>query len=203
MRSLQQSGPGILFVCTGNVARSPFMELTLANRLAGTSALGLQVSSAGTYAVADAPVHPEIAAELRNRGISPGDFTATQLTAQQVLDAGLILTASRDHRRLVARLAPKRRNVTFTLRQFVRLIQLDPVGEIRMATDGPLEALAQLANRNRGLSGGSQDDDDIDDPVTSPRRAFAAAYAAIDPAITVLGDLVTGLRDFSRSRPQD
>ena len=42
--------------------------------------------------------------------------------------AGLILTASRDHRRQVARIAPERRNVTFTLRQFIRLVQLDPIG---------------------------------------------------------------------------
>jgi protein-tyrosine phosphatase len=199
MKKLLQNGPGILFVCTGNIARSPFMELTLANRLAGTSAVGLQISSAGTYAVAGAGVHSEVAAELQGRGIDPTGFTSTQLTAQRILDAGLILTASREHRRLVARLAPERRNVTFTLRQFVRLIQLDPVGEIRMATDGPLEALAQLANRNRGLSAGSQDDDDIADPVNSPRRAFAAAFAAIDPAISLLGDLVSGLRDLPTS----
>jgi protein-tyrosine phosphatase len=198
MKTMLRNGRGILFVCTGNIARSPFMELTLANRLAGTSAVGLQVASAGTYAVAGAHVHPEVAAELQVRGIDPEGFTATQLTSELVHNAGLILTASRDHRRMVARLAPERRNATFTLRQFVRLIQLDPVGEIRVATDGPLDALAQLANRNRGLSSGSQDDDDVIDPVNAPRRQFATAFAAIDPAISLLGDLVTGLRDLPR-----
>jgi protein-tyrosine phosphatase len=198
MKNLLKDGGGILFVCTGNIARSPFMALTLANRIASSSAQGLPVSSAGTYASAGAPIHPEVAAELRNRGIDSSGFAASQLTADRIMDAGLILTASREHRRLVARLAPARRNVTFTLRQFVRLIQLDPVGEIRMATDGPLDALAQLANRNRGLSGGSQDDDDITDPVNAPRRQFGLAFAAIDPAISVLGDLVNGLRDLPR-----
>ena len=198
MKNFQTNSPGILFVCTGNIARSPFMALTLANRLAGTSAVGLPVSSAGTYAVTGSRIHPEVAAELQARGIETSDFVATQLTADRVLNAGLILTAGREHRRLVARLAPQRRNVTFTLRQFARLIQLDPVGEIRMATDGPLEALAQLANRNRGLSSGSQDDDDITDPVNAPRRQFAAAFAAMDPAISLVGDLVSGLRDQPR-----
>lgn len=198
MKSAPHSTPGILFVCTGNIARSPFMQLTLANRLAGTSAVGLPVSSAGTYAVTGSGVHNEIAAELGNRGIDPGEFRATQLTADRIIASGLILTASRDHRRLVARLAPARRNVTFTLRQFVRLIQLDPVGEIRLASNDPLEALAQLANRNRGLSAGTQDDDDIADPVSGPRRAFTTAFAAIDPAINVLGDLISGLRGLPR-----
>lgn len=196
---MKTSEPGILFVCTGNIARSPYMELTLANRLAGTWAVGLPVSSAGTYAVAGSPVHPEVASELRGRGIDPSAFVATQLTAEKVRAAGLILTASRDHRRLVARLAPERRNVTFTLKQFVRLAQLDPVGEVRMLGDGPLEALAKLASRNRGLSSGSQDEDDIADPVNSPRRQFPAAFAAIDPAISVLADLITGLRDTPRT----
>lgn len=196
MKNLLRTGPGILFVCTGNIARSPFMELTLANRLAGTSLVDLPISSAGTYAVAGARLHSEVAAELRNRGIDPGGFTATQLTPERIREAGLILTASREHRRMVARLVPERRNVTFALRQFVRLIQLDPVGEIRVATSGPMEALAQLANRNRGFSAGSQDDDDVIDPVNGPRRSFAAAFASIDPAINLLADLVTGLSDL-------
>lgn len=189
---------GILFVCTGNIARSPFMELTLANRLAGTAAVGMPVSSAGTYAVTGSHIHPEVAVELRSRGIDSSGFVASQLTADRVLDAGLILTASRDQRRLVARLAPERRHVTFTLRQFVRLIQLDPVGEIRISSDGPLEALAKLASRNRGLSSGAQDDDDVIDPVNAPRRQFAATFAAIDPAISLLADLITGLREAPR-----
>lgn len=199
MKHFGPDAPGILFVCTGNIARSPFMELTLANRLAGTSAVGLPVRSAGTYALAHSGLHPEVAAELRNRGIDASDFSTTQLTSALVRDAGLILTATRDHRRLVARLVPEKRNVTFALRQFIRLIQLDPVGEIRVATDGPLEALAQLASRNRGLSAGSQDDDDIMDPVNTPRHSFPATFAAIDPAINLLSDLVTGLRDLSKN----
>lgn len=200
MTSSRQESRSVLFVCTGNIARSPFMELTLSQHLADTSAAALPIKSAGTYALAHSGVHPSVAEELDNRGIDSSGFTTTQLSSQLAHQAGLILTATRDHRRLVARLAPERRNVTFTLRQFVRLIQLDPVGEIRVATNGPLEALAQLANRNRGLSGGSQDDDDIVDPVNSHRRLFPATFAAIDPAISLLAELITGLKDLSRDR---
>jgi protein-tyrosine phosphatase len=184
----------ILFVCTGNIARSPFMEFTLRNRLASTSAFTFQLMSAGTFAVAGGRVHPTVTKELGRRGIETGAFTATQLTARHALDAGLILTASRDHRRQVARLAPERRNVTFTLTQFVRLVQLDPVGEVRVASAGPLSALAQLASRNRGLSSGSEPSDDIADPVAGSHRGFASAFETIDPAIEVLANLITGLR---------
>lgn len=182
----------VLFVCTGNIARSPFMELTLRNRLATTSAAQFRIASAGTFAVAGGRIHPNVAAELSRRGIDSTTFAATQLTAQQVLDAGLILTASREHRRHVARLAPQRRNVTFTLRQFIRLVQLDPVGEVRLAAPGPLSALAQLAARNRGLSGGAEEADDIADPLGGSRRNYAATFDAIDPGVEVLAQLIVG-----------
>jgi protein-tyrosine phosphatase len=183
----------ILFVCTGNIARSPFMEYTLRERLAQTPASGFRIASAGTFAVANGRVHPAVNTELKHRGVDADAFTSTQLTARHALDAGLILTASRDHRRQVARIAPERRNVTFTLRQFVRLVQLDPVGEVRRAaSSGLLPALAQLASRNRGLSSGTEDTDDIADPAGGNRRSFAAAFDAIDPAIDILANLITG-----------
>ena len=183
----------ILFVCTGNIARSPFMEYTLRNRLATSSASEFRITSAGTFAVTNGRLHPAVNTELKRRGIHADAFTATQLTARHALDAGLILTASREHRRQVARIAPERRNVTFTLRQFIRLVQLDPVGEVRLATSrGLLPALAQLASRNRGLSGGTEDADDIADPAGGSRRSFAAAFDTIDPAIEVLAGLISG-----------
>jgi len=183
----------VLFVCTGNIARSPFMEYTLRDRLADSPASDFRITSAGTFAVANGRLHPAVDTELARRGIDAGAFTATQLTARHALDAGLILTASREHRRQVARIAPERRNAIFTLRQFVRLVQLDPVGEVRLATSsGLLPALAQLASRNRGLSSGTEDGDDIADPAGGSRRSFAAAFDAIDPAIEILAGLISG-----------
>jgi protein-tyrosine phosphatase len=182
----------ILFVCTGNIARSPFMEYTLRNRLAGTAASGFEVASAGTFAVTGGRLHPAVKTELARRGVDPGAFATTQLTARHALDAGLILTASREHRRQVARIAPERRNVTFTLRQFVRLVQLDPVGEVRLSSCSLLPALAQLASRNRGLSSGTEDTDDVADPAGGNRRSFATAFDTIDPAIEILANLISG-----------
>jgi protein-tyrosine phosphatase len=183
----------VLFVCTGNIARSPFMEYTLRSRLADTPAADFRIASAGTFAVTNGRLHREVGAELKRRGLEADGFTATQLTARHALDAGLILTASREHRRQVARVAPERRNVTFTLRQFIRLVQLDPVGEVRFAaSNGLLPALAQLASRNRGLSSGTEDADDIADPAGGSKRGFTAAFETIDPAIEVLANLITG-----------
>ncbi|MBN9105273.1 MAG: hypothetical protein J0I14_09740 [Propionibacteriaceae bacterium] len=184
----------ILFVCTGNIARSPFMEYTLRQRLRDTSTSGFRIASAGTFAVPAGQLHPMVSDELAHRGIDGAAFVPSQLTARHALDAGLILTASRDHRRQVARIAPERRNVTFTLRQFIRLVQLDPIGEVRLASCSLLPALAELASRNRGLSGGSEESDDIADPIRGGRRAFTAAFDAIDPAIEVLANLISAAR---------
>lgn len=191
--------PTVLFVCTGNVARSPFMEFTLRQALLDTPAAGIRLHSAGTYAVAGSGVHEEVAAELAAREIDAEGFAAQQVTADLINEAGLILTAAREHRRHVARLAPRKRPVTFTLRQFIRLVQLDPIGEVRGHEGGPLTALAELANRNRGLSPGAQPEDDIADPIGGQHRAFATAFAAIDQPVSVLAELLAGLRGLPQT----
>jgi protein-tyrosine phosphatase len=59
----------ILFVCTGNICRSPSAE-----RLA--TAAGASASSAGTRAVIGHPMHPESARVLRDLGGDPDGFVA-------------------------------------------------------------------------------------------------------------------------------
>jgi Protein-tyrosine-phosphatase len=55
----------ILFVCVGNICRSPTAELLMRHRLQGRP--GVEVSSAGLQALVGRPVDPEAAALLRER----------------------------------------------------------------------------------------------------------------------------------------
>ena len=56
----------MLFVCQGNVARSPAAQLLAARRLAAASAAGagIETASAGTGALVGAGIAPEIGTEL-------------------------------------------------------------------------------------------------------------------------------------------
>lgn len=78
----------IAFVCTGNICRSPFAQLLLADR-----APSLSVTSAGIGALEGEPMDPNMADELRARGVDPSGFTARQVTSAD-LTADLILVMS-------------------------------------------------------------------------------------------------------------
>jgi protein-tyrosine phosphatase len=136
----------ILFVCTGNICRSPVGErLTRAflDDALGASAAAVGTSSAGTHAVVGKGMQPSSALVLEGLGGSPSGFVARQLTADMVDDADLTLTMTRKHRREALKLAPRAMFRTYTLREAADLLQgVDLVG---------LPSVAALDERARAL----------------------------------------------------
>ncbi|HWC21308.1 MAG TPA: low molecular weight phosphatase family protein [Flexivirga sp.] len=119
----------ILVVCTGNVCRSPYIERLLAAQLAP---YGVQVASAGTHALMGEPMDPEVARLLADAGLSGEGFVARQLTPDLARSADLVLTATRDHRRHVVRMAPKALRHTHAIDDFSDLVagaDLQPTGD--------------------------------------------------------------------------
>lgn len=112
----------LLFVCTGNICRSPTAERLLVALAPANGLQDLQASSAGVRAMIGHPIHPEAAPVLERLGGSPADFAARQLTAKAASAADLILTMTRAHRDAVLELAPHRLHRTFTLAEASRLI---------------------------------------------------------------------------------
>ncbi|SHT65842.1 protein-tyrosine-phosphatase [Mycobacteroides abscessus subsp. abscessus] len=107
----------ILFVCTGNICRSPTAE-RLSVRLARQMGLpDFVASSAGIAAVIGHPVHRLAAEVLVGRGGDPTNFAARQLTPRIASDADLVLTMTMTtaHRTAVLELAPRQFRRTFTL----------------------------------------------------------------------------------------
>jgi len=68
----------VLFVCIGNVCRSPLGERLLAARL---HAEAFEVSSAGVAAMVGSPMTPEAAVHLESYGGSADGFVARQMVA--------------------------------------------------------------------------------------------------------------------------
>src|SRR4051794_35290398 len=116
----------LLFVCTGNICRSPTAELVAAARLPSER---FRVHSAGTSGLDGYAIEPGAARALRPLGIGCDAFRARRLTADMVRAADLVLTATRDHRAAVVALVPEAREYTYTMREYARLLGADLVGD--------------------------------------------------------------------------
>ncbi|WP_035757395.1 low molecular weight phosphatase family protein [Granulicoccus phenolivorans] len=103
----------LMFVCTGNICRSPYAE-----RRAAQLAPELTVSSAGTDAMVGDPMYPEMAEQVTRRGGDPDGFISRQLDPVLARQPDLILTASARHRRWIIEDWPELARRTFTLDQF-------------------------------------------------------------------------------------
>ena len=107
----------VLFVCTANICRSPFMELT-ARHLAGDAPI--EFRSAGTHGFTDHPMNPEMAVTLAPRGVGgQEEFRSRPLTKTELDWADVVLTAEADHRQFILDDHPALFRKVFTLGQFV------------------------------------------------------------------------------------
>ncbi|MEV6007665.1 protein-tyrosine-phosphatase [Streptomyces sp. NPDC051976] len=185
----------ILHVCTGNVCRSPMAErLTrhgLARRL-GDGANGIVVESAGTWGHEGAPMEAHAAAVLAEHGADVSGFTGRELLDDHVIDADLVLTATRDHRAQVISMGHDAGLRTFTLKEFTRLVRaIDPTTLPDGTVAERARALVRAAAALRGwLLAPSLEADEVHDPYGAPIGYFRSIgdeiHTAIDPVVTAL-----------------
>ena len=187
----------ILHVCTGNLCRSPLAEQLMAAALRSQSpaaAEAFTIGSAGTHARAGGAMEPYALDVLAERGIDGRAFRVRELSSDLVAEAGLVLTATRQHRTRVATLDPTSVGRTFTLREFARLGEVVDAGVLPGVPAGgsPQEharaLVVELARSRRPPA--RPRDDDLDDPYQRPRRAFARCASEIEDALRVALDLL-------------
>lgn len=149
----------VLFVCTGNICRSPTAE-RLAQVFAREAGLRDFVSaSAGTRAVIGQSMHEHAARVLRQFGGDDSGFVSRQLTAKIAADADVVLTMTRRHRDSVLQLTPKMLHRTFTLSEASQIASLP---EARRIDD--------LAELRPGVSASAVED--VPDPIGRDLETF-------------------------------
>ncbi|MGV0618012.1 low molecular weight phosphatase family protein [Mycolicibacterium elephantis] len=119
---MRSSALHILFVCTGNICRSPVAERLAVAYAARLNMSGFTASSVGTRAVTGHAIHSESARVLQDLGGDSSNFAARQITPRIASDADLILTMEQSHRDTVMDLAPRQFRRAFTLIEAARLI---------------------------------------------------------------------------------
>ena len=95
----------VLFVCTGNICRSPIAERLSKAYAARLGINDFTASSAGTRAVIGHGIHHDAEFALQNLGGEASNFTARQLKPKVAAAADLVLTMTRSHRDMVLELA--------------------------------------------------------------------------------------------------
>lgn len=190
----------ILFVCTGNICRSPIAErltrLELDTRLGPAAAGRIVVESAGTWGHEGAPMEAHAATVLGEYGADSAGFAGRELLDEHVIDADLVLTATLDHRAQVISMGHSAGLRTFTLKEFTRLVRrVDPgtlphAGDDSRLTDRA-RALVRSAAALRGwLLAASPEFDEVNDPYGAPigmfRNCGEEIFDALDPVVTAL-----------------
>jgi sulfate adenylyltransferase len=166
----------VLFVCTANICRSPYLELR-ARQLLGPDS-GVVVSSAGTHGFDAEPASDTMEAEFARHGTDTTAFRSRPATGDLVDDADLVLTAEAGHRTRLLEDRPAAFRKTFTLGQFVASARaVDPGLRGR-------DLIAALAVRRVPAS----PDHDITDPYRRGPEAAARAAVQMEDLLAVVVD---------------
>src|SRR3989338_4689842 len=97
----------ILFVCTGNVCRSPMAEGLMRHFIRQNGEeKNYRILSAGLSAASGQPASENTARALREIGVDVGAIRSQPLTVELVRDADAIFVMTHSHQRLLLSLYP-------------------------------------------------------------------------------------------------
>jgi protein-tyrosine-phosphatase len=165
---------GVLFVCTGNICRSPTAEALARRELDRYPGAPIQLSSAGSHALEGNPAASRSMLAASTRGASLERHFARELTRRRVRAADLILCMAAEHRPFVLSHDRTAASKTFLLASFARVasqwdwLATSPADLVTLA--------AEHANEQPG--------DDIDDPLGQSPEAYAACAERLDSLVT-------------------
>lgn len=169
----------VLFVCIGNICRSPLGAALLRSKLPGPE---FEIDSAGVMALVGKEMEPTAASHATDLGIDVTAFRAQQLTPHHVEHSDLILTATKELRSRVLSEAPAALRRTFSVLEFAALLDIvEPQEDPRALVTKAAAARSQVRLESF----------DIPDPY---RRDAEAHALAADLMSTAVARIAEGLR---------
>lgn len=134
--------PSVLFVCTGNLHRSPMAEFLFKDKIGDTP--GWKITSAGTYTRNGMPTTSEVLTVLEEYGIDASSHRSRVITRRKIMNHQLVLCLASNHKEALQAEWPDLKNRIYLLSEMVGKTASvdDPIG-------GPLveyEAAAREIN---------------------------------------------------------
>lgn len=177
----------MLFVCTGNLCRSPSAELLLAQRIAEVGPSDVTVESAGTLGTTQ-QVPTELQQEAAAYGLDLSAHRPRRVDPETIVRADLVLGMERAHVREIVLADPPSFAKTFTLREILRRGgERGPRGEHQTLADW----LGQLGDgRRHSELLGTSPLDDVPDPMGGHPEEYRTMLMELATSTQTLHSLI-------------
>jgi protein-tyrosine-phosphatase len=176
---------GIVFVCTGNRARSPLAESLFRRAAEG---IAVDVSSYGTLDVGPLPPLEQAVAEGRRLGVDLTGHRARAIGVNGLSSASLVLGFEQHHVSTAVIDGQADRSRTFLFSEFVALAEAEPGSNAGLDRARRVIASAH-ARRRPGFAG---DYAEVTDPLGLPDAAMTSIATEIDALVIRLAVALFG-----------
>ena len=164
----------VLFVCTGNVCRSPMAEGFLRDQ-AGRRGLDIDVRSTGTHAWNGRAATIDGRRVMNELGVPIDDHRTLELDRDLMDWADLVICLATEHLRETRRTYPDAADKTFTLKGFLEILPSLPAG-----VDTEAWLIAAASQRHVADAVASPD---VDDPFGERQTAYRRVATEIQELI--------------------